>query len=62
MRHILDESSRSGATRAYQEVRRSNQAAQALYEHLGFTLAGVRRNYYTNPDEDALVLTRETRE
>ena len=60
MVHILDEAAAHGATRAYLEVRRSNLPAQALYESLGFTVAGVRRNYYTSPEEDALVLTRST--
>jgi ribosomal-protein-alanine N-acetyltransferase len=38
------------------EVRISNTSAQALYAKLGFGLIGVRKNYYSNPDEDALVL------
>ena len=41
------------------EVRRSNVPAQRLYQRLGFAVAGVRRNYYTHPEEDALVLTRQ---
>ncbi len=48
-----------GARRATLEVRRSNSAALKLYEHMGFTVAGVRRNYYANPVEDALVLWLE---
>lgn len=39
------------------EVRKSNAAAQALYQSLGFTKRGVRKNYYTNPAEDAWILT-----
>ena len=58
MMHILREAAAKGATRTYLEVRRSNLPAQALYQRLGFTVAGVRRNYYTSPDEDALVLAR----
>ena len=38
---------------AFLEVRRSNTAARALYEKLGFSLVGERRNYYKNPTEDA---------
>ncbi len=45
-----------GARRATLEVRRSNESALKLYEHLGFTVAGTRRNYYANPVEDALIL------
>jgi ribosomal-protein-alanine N-acetyltransferase len=55
---ILREAAAEGAVRVYLEVRRSNEAAQALYESLGFSVAGVRRNYYSSPVEDALVLTR----
>jgi ribosomal-protein-alanine N-acetyltransferase len=56
---VLDEGARLGARRATLEVRRSNDAARLLYERFGFTIAGVRRAYYTKPVEDALVLWRE---
>ena len=56
---VLREGARLGARRATLEVRRSNEAARRLYERMGFTVAGVRRGYYTNPVEDALVLWRE---
>jgi [ribosomal protein S18]-alanine N-acetyltransferase len=46
-----------GARRATLEVRRSNTAAQALYASAGFEVAGVRPAYYTQPAEDALVLS-----
>lgn len=48
-----------GARRATLEVRRSNVAALNLYKTLGFTVAGVRKNYYASPVEDALILWRE---
>ena len=56
---VLREGARLGARRATLEVRRSNEAARRLYERLGFSVAGVRRAYYTSPVEDALVLWRE---
>jgi ribosomal-protein-alanine N-acetyltransferase len=59
--HVLQEGVRLGARRATLEVRRSNDAARQLYSQLGFAPAGVRRAYYTNPVEDALVLWRESR-
>ena len=59
MTFVLNEGARLGAHRATLEVRRSNEAARRLYERLGFVAAGVRRAYYTNPIEDALVLWRE---
>jgi ribosomal-protein-alanine N-acetyltransferase len=46
----------AGVTAATLEVRRSNAAALALYNRLGFQVEGVRANYYQNPREDALVL------
>jgi ribosomal-protein-alanine N-acetyltransferase len=40
------------------EVRRSNDGAIALYERLGFKSAGVRRRYYADNGEDAIVMWR----
>jgi ribosomal-protein-alanine N-acetyltransferase len=54
----MREGARLGATRATLEVRRSNDAARRLYERFGFSEVGVRRGYYTQPVEDALVLWR----
>ena len=41
------------------EVRASNVPAISLYEKLGFTEIGRRKNYYRNPREDALILRKE---
>ena len=38
------------------EVRVSNAAARHLYEQLGFVEAGIRKNYYSETKEDALIL------
>ena len=57
--HALHDGQREGAPRATLEVRRSNEAARRLYERFGFRVAGVRRDYYSHPVEDALVLWRE---
>lgn len=43
------------------EVRVSNEGAITLYERNGFVVGGVRRNYYNNPREDALVMVRSLR-
>jgi ribosomal-protein-alanine N-acetyltransferase len=40
------------------EVRASNVAAIALYEKYGFQQAGLRKGYYQNPREDAIIMTR----
>ncbi|MDN6625729.1 MAG: ribosomal protein S18-alanine N-acetyltransferase [Pisciglobus halotolerans] len=38
------------------EVRYSNQAAVKLYKKMGFQQVAVRKNYYQNPIEDAIIL------
>jgi ribosomal-protein-alanine N-acetyltransferase len=60
LRRVLDDGAQLGASRATLEVRRSNDPARMLYEKFGFSVAGVRRGYYSNPIEDALVLWRES--
>ena len=59
LHHVLAEAKQLGARRATLEVRASNEAARRLYERLGFFVAATRRNYYTKPVEDALVLWRD---
>ena len=44
------------------EVRQSNSAARELYERYGFEEVGRRRNYYSAPVEDALVLRKRLTE
>jgi ribosomal-protein-alanine N-acetyltransferase len=41
------------------EVRRSNEAAIALYRKLGYRMVGVRPNYYAEEGEDAMVMERQ---
>ena len=59
LRYVLAEGARLGAVRATLEVRKSNEPARLLYERMGFSVAGVRRAYYTKPVEDAIILWRE---
>ncbi len=40
------------------EVRPTNAAAISLYSSLGFEEIGLRKNFYRNPTEDALIMTR----
>ena len=40
------------------EVRESNKKAIGLYEKLGFKTVGVRKNFYTNPCENAKIMTK----
>ncbi|MHB9144906.1 MAG: ribosomal protein S18-alanine N-acetyltransferase [Symbiobacteriia bacterium] len=48
-----------GCLRMTLEVRRSNQPAQQLYSKLGFEPRGVRRGYYTDTREDAIVMWKD---
>lgn len=41
------------------EVRKNNVAAIALYQKYGFQVVGVRKNYYQNDNEDALLMTKK---
>jgi [ribosomal protein S18]-alanine N-acetyltransferase len=59
LERVLHEAARLGVRRVTLEVRRSNEPARLLYERFGFSVAGVRRGYYTKPVEDALVLWRD---
>ena len=43
---------------AHLEVRKSNLPAIALYQKHGFQAVGVRKNYYQNENEDALLMTK----
>jgi ribosomal-protein-alanine N-acetyltransferase len=57
--HVLAEAAGQGVRRATLEVRASNAPALRLYERLGFQVTATRPRYYTNPEEDALILWRE---
>lgn len=53
---LLSLAKQRGLKRATLEVRVSNQAGLSLYEKFGFQVAGRRRGYYQDTDEDALIL------
>ena len=57
LRSIVDEARREGAKIAFLEVRSGNVGAQALYEKCGFRAIARRRDYYTAPLEDAIVMS-----
>jgi ribosomal-protein-alanine N-acetyltransferase len=56
---VLGISRALGAKKAFLEVREGNRAARALYEGAGFEQVGLRKGYYPDTGEDALVLGRE---
>ena len=53
----LLEAAHLNATQALLEVRVSNQAAQNLYRKLGFKVVGLRKGYYQDNHEDAVLMT-----
>lgn len=54
--HLARVAVERGACHLTLEVRVSNAAAQALYRRFGFCPEGVRRNYYVETNEDALIM------
>lgn len=55
----LERARARGVREIYLEVRRGNSGAQRLYRETGFRQVGVRRNYYVQPQEDALVMRHD---
>lgn len=58
---VLDEARRKHATTAFLEVRSGNTAAQSLYQRCGFKAIARRANYYSEPSEDAVVMSLDLR-
>ncbi|HZN92477.1 MAG TPA: ribosomal protein S18-alanine N-acetyltransferase [Myxococcales bacterium] len=56
MNATLERGRQRRCTLATLEVRRSNEAALALYRDMGFRAVGVRPNYYVDEGEDAIVM------
>lgn len=54
---MLEEAMRRGARRVTLEVREHNEIAKRLYRKYGFVPASIRRGYYTDNGEDAIVMT-----
>ena len=54
---IMEKAVRLGVRTAFLEVRHGNRAAQALYEQCGFKAIAQRSNYYSDPTEDAVVMS-----
>lgn len=58
LRECIRRSVRAGGRRIFLEVRPTNRAALRMYEREGFRFVGIRRGYYTDTGEDAIVLAR----
>ena len=59
MRSVMEKMAEQGMERMTLEVRVSNSSAQSLYKRLGFTIAGVRKGYYADNQEDAIIMWAE---
>lgn len=56
---LADALREKGSVKLTLEVRASNAPAITLYEKLDFKPIGLRKNYYRNPKEDALIMQKE---
>lgn len=56
LKKVMDISREKGAKTMTLEVRVTNEIAQSLYRKLGFLNGGIRKNYYADNGEDALVM------
>lgn len=56
---VVDEAKHERRSRITLEVRKSNAAAQRLYESAGFVSQGIRKGYYSDDGEDAVIMALE---
>ena len=59
LQKVIVEALGQSSARVTLEVRKSNLAAQKLYESAGFVATGVRKGYYSDDGEDALTMSLE---
>ena len=57
LQQVIVQALRQSSARVILEVRKSNVAAQRLYESAGFVATGIRKAYYSDDGEDALAMT-----
>lgn len=56
---IISRCEKMGLTRILLDVRESNESARRFYEKQGFLKDGIRKGFYENPREDAVLMSRE---
>ncbi|MGB9839841.1 ribosomal protein S18-alanine N-acetyltransferase [Thermovenabulum sp.] len=59
MRTLIDLAKKRSVMKMTLEVRKSNFVAQNLYQKLGFKPTGIRRGYYTDNNEDAIIMWKD---
>lgn len=59
LKKLIVQTGEKGVHTLFLEVRESNQPALALYEKQGFVRMGIRKNYYTDPVEDGITMSRK---
>ena len=59
LEHACNAAARAGKTSMLLQVRRKNDGARAFYRALGFQQISVSKNYYTNPDDDGIIMVRQ---
>ncbi|MEG6616613.1 ribosomal protein S18-alanine N-acetyltransferase [Peptococcaceae bacterium 1198_IL3148] len=59
MKHLMKKAVEFGAVRMTLEVRPSNDIARNLYKKLGFEERGLRKNYYNDTHEDAIIMWQD---
>lgn len=58
MNALIEEAKKLGISTLFLEVRESNAAARALYKSLGFIEDGIRKNFYEQPVEHAILMSK----
>lgn len=58
VRQLVEEAEKRGSETVFLEVRSGNLPAISLYEKLGFVFCGLRKNYYSDPTENAFLMKR----
>ncbi len=60
LKAMFEEAKTYGGTRMTLEVRVSNYSAQTLYRELGFVDRGIRKGYYSDTNEDAIIMWKDS--